>query len=203
MTENSKKPRIRFKGFTEAWEQRKVNDLVVERNQQSPKSKEYPLMAFVANEGVAAKGDRFNREFLVLDEHNKKYKKTEYGDFIYSSNNLETGSIGLNHYGKATISPVYSIFEPTAISDSEFLGKLFTRKNFINEMVRWRQGVIYGQWKIHESDFIKIDTIVPSLYEQQKIGSLFKDLDNLITLHQRECEKLKNVKKSLLEKMFV
>ena len=172
--------------FSLAWEQRKVNDLVVERNQQSPKSKEYPLMAFVANEGVAAKGDRFNREFLVLDEHNKKYKKTEYGDFIYSSNNLETGSIGLNHYGKATISPVYSIFEPTAISDSEFLGKLFTRKNFINEMVRWRQGVIYGQWKIHESDFIKIDTIVPSLYEQQKIGSLFKDLDNLITLHQRK-----------------
>ena len=172
--------------FANSWEQRKVSELVTERNQQSPKSEEYPLMAFVANEGVTEKGDRFNREFLVTDEKNKKYKRTEYGDFIYSSNNLETGSIGLNHYGKAVISPVYSIFEPTELSNSEFLGKLFTRKNFTNEMIRWRQGVIYGQWKIHETDFLKIDVIAPNIDEQEKIGKVFYYLDNLITLHQRE-----------------
>ena len=74
---------IKLTQKTTAWEQRKVNDLVVERNQQSPKSKEYPLMAFVANEGVAAKGDRFNREFLVLDEHNKKYKKMDYSFLMF------------------------------------------------------------------------------------------------------------------------
>lgn len=195
-------PEIRFKGFTDAWEQRKVGDLLIERNQQAPMSDEYPLMAFIANEGVAPKGERYDRSALVTDTVNKLYKKTEKGDFIYSSNNLETGSIGLNKYGKACISPVYSIFEPTGIADSDFLGRRLVRKDFINTMVKWRQGVIYGQWRIHESDFLKIEIAVPSVEEQRKIGTYLDQLDNLITLHQRELEKLQNIKKSMLEKMF-
>ena len=196
-------PEIRFKGFTDPWEQRKVGDLLIERNQQAPMSDEYPLMAFIANEGVAPKGERYDRSALVTDTVNKLYKKTEKGDFIYSSNNLETGSIGLNKYGKACISPVYSIFEPTGIADSDFLGRRLVRKDFINAMVKWRQGVIYGQWRIHESDFLKIEIPVPSVEEQRKIGAYLDQLDNLITLHQRELEKLQNIKKSMLEKMFV
>ena len=180
---------IKFDGLeTEnntSWEQRKVGDLLIERNQQAPMSDEYPLMAFIANEGVAPKGERYDRSSLVTDTVNKLYKKTEKGDFIYSSNNLETGSIGLNKHGKACISPVYSIFEPTGIADSDFLGRRLVRKDFINAMVKWRQGVIYGQWRIHESDFLKIEIPVPSVEEQRKIGAYLDQLDNLITLHQR------------------
>ena len=172
--------------YTSSWEQRKVGDLLIERNQQAPMSDEYPLMAFIANEGVAPKGERYDRSALVTDTVNKLYKKTENGDFIYSSNNLETGSIGLNKYGKACISPVYSIFEPTGIADSDFLGRRLVRKDFINAMVKWRQGVIYGQWRIHESDFLKIEIPVPSVEEQRKIGAYLDQLDNLITLHQRK-----------------
>ena len=179
-------PEIRFKGFTDPWEQREVGDLLIERSQQAPMSDEYPLMAFIANEGVAPKGERYDRSALVTDTVNKLYKKTEKGDFIYSSNNLETGSIGLNKYGKACISPVYSIFEPTGIADSDFLGRRLVRKDFINAMVKWRQGVIYGQWRIHESDFLKIEITVPSVEEQRKIGAYLDQLDNLITLHQRK-----------------
>lgn len=149
-------------------------------------SGEYPLMAFIANEGVAPKGERYDRSALVTDTVNKLYKKTERGDFIYSSNNLETGSIGLNKYGKACISPVYSVFEPTGIADSDFLGRRLVRKDFINAMVKWRQGVIYGQWRIHESDFVKIEIAVPSIEEQRKIGAYLDQLDHLITLHQCE-----------------
>ena len=203
MAKKDKTPSIRFSGFNDPWEQRKVNDFLIERNQKAPMSDEYPLMAFIANYGVVPKGDRYDRSFLVSDAENKLYKQTEYGDFIYSSNNLETGSIGLNDYGNACISPVYSIFKPTEIADSKFLGKRLLMKDFINEMVRWRQGVIYGQWRIHESDFIKIEISAPNLEEQKKIGELFKSIDDLITLHQRKYEKLKEVKKSLLEKMFV
>ena len=165
-------------------------------------SEEYPLMAFIANEGVAPKGERYDRSSLVTDTENKLYKRTEFGDFIYSSNNLETGSIGLNKYGKACISPVYSIFQPTGIADSDFLGRRLVRKDFINSMVKWRQGVIYGQWRIHESDFLKIEIPVPSVEEQKQIGTFLDYLDNLITLHQRKYDKLTNVKKSMLEKMF-
>ncbi|MCQ5201198.1 restriction endonuclease subunit S [Mordavella massiliensis] len=196
-------PELRFPGFTEDWEQRKVGELLIERNEQSPMSDEYPLMAFIANEGVAPKGERYDRSALVADTENKLYKRTEFGDFIYSSNNLETGSIGLNKYGKACISPVYSIFQPTGIADSNFLGRRLVRKDFINSMVKWRQGVIYGQWKIHESDFLKIEIPVPSVEEQRQIGDFLDDLDNLITLHQRKLEHLKELKKGLLQQMFV
>ena len=179
-------PEIRFKGFTEAWEQRKVGELLIERNKQAPMSDDYPLMAFIANEGVAPKGDRYDRSSLVSDVSGKLYKHTEFGDFIYSSNNLESGSIGLNKYGNACISPVYSIFQSTEISDPEFIGRRFLRKDFINSMIKWRQGVIYGQWRIHESDFVKIEVIIPSLIEQKRVGKFLNQLDNLITLHQRK-----------------
>lgn len=198
-----KVPKWRFKGFNNDWEQRKVGELLSERIEQFPKSDEYPLMAFVANEGVAPKGDRYDRSALVNDTEGKLYKRTEFGDFIYSSNNLETGSIGLNKYGNATISSVYSIFRPTGIADSDFIGRRFIRKDFINEMVKWRQGVIYGQWKIHEEDFLKIEVMVPSLEEQRLIGSFLDNLDHLITLHQSEVERLKKAKQFFLDKMFI
>ena len=189
--------------FSFSWEQREVNELLVERNEQAPQNNQYPLMAFIANIGVAPKGERYDRSALVNDTENKFYKRTEYGDFIYSSNNLETGSIGLNQYGKASISPVYSIFSPTGLADSDFIGRRMVRKDFIHEMVKWRQGVIYGQWRIHESDFLKIPLMVPILREQRKIGAFLDHLDRLLTLHQRELEKLKKIKQSCLEKMFV
>ena len=201
-SEKSLTPQIRFKGFTEAWEQRKVGELLIERNEQAPMCIEYPLMAFIANKGVAPKGERYDRSSLITDIKNKLYKRTEFGDFIYSSNNLETGSIGLNEYGKACISPVYSIFQPTEISDSSFLGRRLVRKDFINLMVKWRQGVIYGQWRIHESDFLKIEIFIPLIKEQRKIGKFLTQLDNLITLHQRKLDALKKIKSALLEKMF-
>ena len=84
----------------------------------------------------------------------------------------------------------------------DFLGRRFLRKDFINEMVRWRQGVVYGQWKIHETDFMKIEVRIPSVDEQKKIGQYFDSLDNLITLHQRKCEQTKTLKKYMLQKMF-
>ena len=198
-----KNPEIRFEGFTDDWEQRKVSDLLQERNEQAPRSEEYPLMAFIADQGVAPKGERYDRSALVNDENGKKYKRTEYGDFIYSSNNLETGSIGLNKYGNASISPVYSIFKRTSNVDLDFLGRRFLRKDFINEMVKWRQGVVYGQWKIHESDFLKINVVVPSIEEQKRIGHCFEKLDYLITLHQRKCCELKKLKQYMANHMFV
>ena len=196
-------PEIRFRGFSSGWERRKIGELLIERNEQAPMNDEYPLMAFIANEGVAPKGERYDRSSLVSDTENKLYKQTEFGDFIYSSNNLETGSIGLNKYGKASISPVYSIFQPTRIADSGFIGRRLVRKDFVKEMVKWRQGVIYGQWRIHESDFMKIEIPVPSVDEQEKIGLYFENLDHLIALRKQELDKLQNIKKALLEKMFV
>ncbi|MCM1384023.1 MAG: restriction endonuclease subunit S [Lachnoclostridium sp.] len=195
-------PKIRFKGFTDEWEQRKLGELFEERNEQYPMSKDYPLMAFIANIGVAPKGERYDRSALVNDEKGKKYKRTERGDFIYSSNNLEAGSIGLNDYGNACISPVYSIFKSKNNANSGFLGSVLLRKELINAMIQYRQGVVYGQWKIHENDFLNLEIAVPELCEQKKIGEYFKHLDRLIIFHQRKCEETIKLKKYMLQKMF-
>lgn len=194
-------PAIRFKSYADDWEQRKLEELVVERNEQQPENSKYPLMSFTAIDGVTPKSDRYNREFLVKS-NDKKYKKTKFGDLIYSSNNLDVGSIGINKTGNAVISPVYSIFYPKDGITSDFVGMLIQRKKFINKMIQFRQGVVYGQWRIHESDFLKIETRVPSTDEQNKIGSFFKQIDDTIALHQRQLDNYKELKKAMLQKVF-
>ena len=195
-------PEIRFKGFTDAWEERKLSDVLVERNEQQVETREYPLMSFVQGLGVAPKGERYDRSFLVLDQP-KKYKRTELGDFIYSSNNLETGSIGINKTGKAVISPVYSIFQGVSIGDSQFIGIMSLLPRFIAKMIRFRQGVVYGQWRIHETDFLDISVAIPSVAERTKITKLILSIEELITLHQRKLDRLQEVKIGLLQKIFV
>ena len=201
MNTNKKTPKLRFKGFTDDWEQRKLSDILVERNEQQVETNEYPLMSFVQGHGVVPKGERYDRSFLVLDQ-SKKYKRTELGDFIYSSNNLETGSIGINKMGKAVISPVYSIFYGVSIGDSQFIGIMSLLPRFIAKMIRFRQGVVYGQWRIHEKDFLDISILIPSEAERTKITKLILSIEELITLHQRKLEKLKLNKSALLQKLF-
>ena len=199
--EKRRVPKLRFPGFTEDWEQRKLSDVLVERNEQQVETREYPLMSFVQGLGVTPKGERYDRSFLVLDQ-SKKYKRTELGDFIYSSNNLETGSIGINKTGKAVISPVYSIFQGVSIGDSQFIGIMSLLPRFIAKMIRFRQGVVYGQWRIHETDFLDISVLIPSVDERTKITQLIFSIEKLITLHQRKLDNLKLKKKALLQKLF-
>lgn len=185
------------------WVEISVGDALTIRNDLRAKSSDYPLMAFVANIGVVAKGDRYNREFLVNKINDKHYKRTEYGDFIYSSNNLESGSIGLNFYGPATISPVYSIFQIGNPYNTRFIGSLLRRKQFIHTMTRYRQGVVYGQWKIHEEDFLKIKIKVPSIEEQNRIASSLASLEDRIKAEQARLIAAGRWRAAILKKIFV
>ena len=132
-----KAPKVRFTNFEGDWEERKLGEVLTERNEQIVENNRYPLMSFIQGIGVAPKGERYDRSFLVKD-NKKKYKKTELGDFIYSSNNLETGSIGLNKIGRAVISPVYSIFYSKILLVSQFIGIFSIRKDFIDKMIHYR-----------------------------------------------------------------
>lgn len=195
-------PKLRFPGFTGEWAEKVLSECLEERNEQFPEDENYPLMAFVAEKGVSPKGEKYDRSALVKDATNKKYKRTELGDFIYSSNNLESGSIGFNSYGPACISPVYSIFKSRNNIDSTFIGTLLTQKSFIAEMVKYRQGVVYGQWKIPEKEFLGMNIYVPTPAEQQKIASFLSELDNLISAQGQKVDALKEKKKGLMQQLF-
>ncbi|HEL1839708.1 TPA: restriction endonuclease subunit S, partial [Streptococcus suis] len=196
------KPALRFQGFEDDWEEVKLGEVLKERNEQIAENEEYPLMSFVQGIGVTPKGERYDRSFLVKED-NKKYKKTELGDFIYSSNNLETGSIGFNKTGKAVISPVYSIFYSRDEFESSFIGILSQRKDFIAKMIRFRQGVVYGQWRIHENDFLQILLHIPAKSEMENVITFFQTLDQEIAQVEDKLASLKEMKKTLLRKLFV
>ena len=197
------KPELRFKSFHDNWINHKAGDFMIKRNQKATIDDDFPLKAFIANKGVADKGERYDRSAITNDASNKMYKRTLFNDFIYSSNNLETGSIGLNKYGNASISPVYSIFYFKNKESADFFGRILVRKEFINSMIRYRQGVVYGQWRIKEKDFLNISISVPSLEEQEKIGSLLDKLDETINVNSKLLNQLKVLKKSLLQNMFI
>lgn len=194
-------PNMRFNEFGLDWEKVSLNTMLKERDEKIEQSRDYPLMSFVQNEGVVPKGDRYNREFLVKDK-NKLYKKTKKGDFIYSSNNLETGSIGFNNQGNAVISPVYSIFYSKNRDDIQFIGRTFFRSDFIAKMVKYRQGVMYGQWRIHANDFLKITLAIPDDKEKIQITKLFNLLDEDIKIYRKKEYNLKLLKNYYLKQLF-
>lgn len=183
------------------WETKKIGDYFKVKDIKTIDSKETPLMAFVANKGIAPKGKRYDRSALVKTV-NKQYKRTDYGDFIYSSNNLDVGSIGLNLYGTAAISPVYEIFESKMKMNLQCINTLIQRPKNLYNVLRFRQGVIYGQLRIHPDDFLKVTCSFPSLPEQEKISNFLTSYDHMIDVQSKRVEAMKNRKKGLLQKIF-
>jgi len=159
-------------------------------------------MAFIAYKGVADKGDRYDRSYLVKTD-DKKYKRTEYDDFIYSSNNLDVGSIGLNKYGTAVISVVYEIFKVKDTAIPDFISALVQMPENMNKIIHYRQGCLYGQYKIFANDFLSVKTAIPCIEEQQKIADFLSAYDEAINYAKQELEKWKELKKGLLQQMFV
>ena len=174
---------------TKVWEQRRLGEMITERKILRFDSREFPLSSFIKNEGVVPKSSRYDRSFLVKS-NSKKYKETRLGDFIYSSNNLDTGSIGLNNYGNAVISPVYSVFtsKDTENLETSFINLLFKKNFYKNKMLRFRQGVTYGQWKIKENDFLNLKVYTSNSIEIEKIIAIFSKISQCIALYERKLQ---------------
>jgi type I restriction enzyme S subunit len=188
----------RLKGFTGEWGKVALGEcLSIKSIKQLPTEKE-PLMAFIAGEGVSHKGDRYDRSALVKDE-NKLYKRTDLYDFIYSSNNLLVGSIGLNLYGSAVISDVYEIFKAKKNFNIIFLNALIENPRVLHNIVRFRQGVIYGQYRIHADDFLSVNVNLPPLPEQTAIAEILSTADKEIELLQKQLDEEKAKKKALMQ----
>ena len=158
-------------------------------------------MAFTAEGGVQPKGERYDRSYLVKSD-DKLYKKTEFNDFIYSSNNLDVGSIGLNKYGTAVISDVYEIFRIKPDNSPTFMSELIQRPHNIAEILKYRQGCLYGQYRIYAEDFLNVSVLVPTKPEQEKVSQFLDALDHRIKHQTSLIKALKKYKRGLLNKIF-
>ena len=196
-----KRPKLRFPGFDEPWIVRKLSDILSQRIEKQVPSKDAPLMAFTAEGGVEPKGERYDRSYLVKSE-DKLYKRTEYNDFIYSSNNLDVGSIGLNKYGTAVISDVYEIFSVKSDCLPTFVSELIQRPQNLAKILKYRQGCLYGQYRIYAEDFLSVSVFVPAKQEQNEIAQFLDSIDKRIAHQHSLIEALKKYKRGLNHKLL-
>lgn len=186
------------------WEQRKLGDILSERKIRSKISKEIPLLAFAAGQGVIDRSERKtnNRDFLTKDANTKTYLLTKYNDIVYNPSNLKYGAIDRNKYGLGVISPIYATFETNQVP--EFIELIVTSYSFKQRALQYEEGTVTKRQSVKPENLLTLDvSISKTLEEQQKIGTFFQQLDNTIALHQRKLDYLKEMKKGLLQKMFV
>ena len=191
-------PEIRFKGFTEAWEQRKLGDCFAERVESMPDGE---LISVTINDGI--------KKFSELGRHDNsnddksKYKKVCIGDIAYNSMRMWQGASGYSPY-EGIVSPAYTVLSPNSGINSKCLAYQFKLPEMIHTFQINSQGITSDNWNLKYPALSEIEIFVSrNEKEQAKIAEYFEWLDRLITLHQRELEKLQNIKKSMLEKMFV
>ena len=200
-----KRPKLRFESHSDAshsyWESHTLADYLSPRVEKQVPTEEAPLMAFTAEGGVEPKGDRYDRSYLVKSD-NKLYKRTELGDFIYSSNNLDVGSMGLNKYGTAVISDVYEIFSIKDTAAPSFIDELIHCPNVLHKILQYRQGCLYGQYRIYADDFLSVSVLAPSKAEQQRISDFFATLDKKIMFQRKLIEYLKKYKRGVVKTLL-
>ena len=207
--ENNKTPKIRFKGFTDPWEQRKLGELVDRVVRKNTNNESTLPLTISAQYGLVDQIKYFNNRVASRDVSN--YYLVLNGEFAYNKSTSDGYPFGavkrLDLYEKGVLSTLYIVFVPKKEQqiDSDFLTVFFDTN-------RWHKGVAeraaegarnHGLLNISAEDFFDIDLSVPKdVAEQKQIGAFIRQLDDLITLHQRKYNKLLNVKKSMLEKMF-
>ena len=207
MNKNKEKvPKIRFPGFTEPWEQRKLGEVAVRVTRKNKDLESTLPLTISAQDGLIDQNEFFNKTVASRDVSG--YYLVKNGEFAYNksySNGYPWGAVKrLDRYEMGVLSTLYIVFKPTNI-DSDFLTKYYDGDNWHKEVSKHAaEGARnHGLLNIAASDFFETKLTIPlSKKEQEQIGLFFNNMDNLITLHQRKLDHLKDKKKGLLQKMF-
>lgn len=200
MTKKSDTPAIRFKGFTDTWEQRKFSELYEKVSRKND-------LTYGKDDIISVANMYFKEDSYITDEsYLLTYNIFELGDIAFEGNkskNYAHGRFVENTIGNGIVSHVFDVFKPImkpydlqfwkyAINNEQLMGGILLRSTKASTMMT----------NLVANDFLQETFLTPTYPEQKKIGAFFQQLDNLITLHQRKYDKLTNVKKSMLEKMF-
>ena len=200
MQDNEKKPALRFKGFTDPWEQRKFSELYEKVSRKND-------LTYGKDDIISVANMYYKAESYITDENYLlTYNVFEMGDIAFEGNkskNFAHGRFVENTIGNGIVSHVFDVFKPRmtnydlqfwkyAINNERIMGPILLRSTKASTMMT----------NLVADDFLQENFLIPCYEEQKKIGEFLNQLDTLITLHQRKHEKLVNIKKSMLDKMF-
>ena len=205
MSENAQKPRIRFKGFSDAWEQRKLGELssLITKGTTPLDKNNSGIVNFVKIESIdESSGDITITQRISIDEHNGYLRRSQLkeNDILFSI----AGTLGRVTSVKSSILPANTnqALAIIRLKDGclDYV-KTYLKGKAVAEFIK-KNPTIGAQPNLSLEQVANLEIAIPSVSEQVKIGNYFEKLDNLITLHQRKYDKLVAVKKALLEKMF-
>lgn len=201
------KPELRFKGYTDAWEKRKLGELTKRVTRKNINNESTLPLTISAQYGLIDQNIFFDKQVASKDV--SSYFLIKNGEFAYNksySNGYPLGAIKrLDRYPNGVLSTLYIIFKPISVS-SQFLVSYFDSTHWYKEVAKnAAEGARnHGLLNISPSDFFNMVQTIPNNFEEQnKVGIFFETLDNIIAVNQRKVDLLKKEKKSLLQKMFV
>ena len=193
-------PEIRFAGFTDPWEQRKLGELTESYSGGTPAAGESEFyggsIPFIRSAEIAAE----STELFLTEKgyESSSARMVKPGDVLYALYGATSGEVAVSRQKGAINQAILAIL-PRDDCDARYITAwLRKQKGYI--VTTYLQG---GQGNLSGVIVKNLEVFIPSLPEQQKIGFMLSHLDSLITLHQRKLELLRNIKKSMLDKMFV
>lgn len=193
-------PEVRFKGFTEDWEQRKFSDLYEKISEKNDLSYTLDKIISVANMYYKSDAKVSNEEYL------KTYNIFRYGEIAFEGNKSKAFTYGRfveNTIGDGIVSHVFEVFRPVNKYDIYFWKYYINYEPIMGKILSRCTKKTTMMTNLVVKDFLNETILVPDLTEQKQIGALLNTLDKYITLHQYKLNSLMSIKKALLQQLFV
>ena len=189
---------------TPAWEQRKLGDILQERNVRTSDFESNPIFSLTIEDGITPKTDRYERTSLITKTEDL-FKIVSPNEFVTNPMNLRFGAFGYNKNSfSVCVSGYYDVFSIDNDKCSGFWNSYFKTSVALKRFDDAATGSLIEKRRVKYSTLCQLIFLMPKgMDEKKRIGAFFDRLDSLITLHQRKLELLRNIKKSMLDKMFV
>ncbi|MHC9537789.1 restriction endonuclease subunit S [Dellaglioa sp. BT-FLS60] len=190
-------PRLRFTIFTEYWEQRKLGEVFIERSDRNNVGE---LISVTIKYGVIKASELIRKDNSSSNKSN--YKIVKKDDIAYNSMRMWQGASGYSVYN-GILSPAYTVITPKENVSSEFFAFMFKKNSMIQIFQKNSQGLTSDTWNLKFPALSNIKVEIPSYQEQNIIKDFFKQLDSITNLQQQKIDKLQQIKKAYLQKMFI
>ena len=195
------KPKIRFKGYTNDWEQRRLGEFIKNVAKKNKENLDLEPYAVTNDRGFIAQRDAHDDFGYMSNVDRTAYNIVPPNSFAYNPARINVGSLGY-YAGRENVivSSLYEVFQTEKNIDDKFLWHWLRSDAFPKWIEKLQEGSV--RLYFYYDKLIQCQMMVSTTEEQKKIGEYLDSLDHLITLHQRKCDQAKKLKKYMLQKMF-